>query len=278
MFNGASNFNGDLSAWDVSSVTVMNGLFLGASNFNGDISTWDVYSVTNMGSMFNGASNFNRDVSAWDVSSVTNMNNMFLDASNFNGEISAWDVSSATSMNSVFLNASNFNGDVSAWDVSSVTNMGRMFEGTNMSLENYDALLNGWAALPSLQSNVVFWGRAQGWCEGETGIDILMGPPNNWQFSSGDNRDVTCTLSTNNFDLDSNIRIFTDSQGDFRIVGLEKGLVKVCIYNLLAEQIFETTFEGKEFNDIKFPNMKTGIYIIQLKTETGRLNKKLIIQ
>merc|ERR1712178_1684 len=71
MFVGASNFNGDLSSWDVSQVTTMTSMFNGASSFNGDLSSWDVSSVTKMDRMFDGASSFNGDLSSWDVSKVT---------------------------------------------------------------------------------------------------------------------------------------------------------------------------------------------------------------
>jgi surface protein len=73
----SSEFNGDLSSWDVSSVTNMSWMFSGAYNFNSSISTWDVSSVTDMRWMFYEAYNFNSDISSWDVSSVTNMFQMF---------------------------------------------------------------------------------------------------------------------------------------------------------------------------------------------------------
>ena len=119
-----SPFNGDISNWDVSNVTNMNGMFLYASSFNGDISRWDVSSVTNMESMFHGSS-FTGDISRWDVSSVTNMESMFL-RSKFNGDISNWDVNSVTNMIAMF-NESNFNQPIGYWDVSNVTNMNNMF-------------------------------------------------------------------------------------------------------------------------------------------------------
>ena len=54
--------------------------------FNGDISSWDVSSVTNMD--VSNASSFNGDISSWDVSNVTDMSQMFYEASAFNGDIS----------------------------------------------------------------------------------------------------------------------------------------------------------------------------------------------
>merc|ERR1719162_2413191 len=70
----------------------MNGMFYEASEFNGDVSDWDVSSVTDMNSMFDEATEFNGDVSDWDVSSVTDMKWMFYKATKFNGDVSDWDV------------------------------------------------------------------------------------------------------------------------------------------------------------------------------------------
>ena len=92
MFKDASSFNGNISAWNVSSVTDMFGMFWGASSFNGSLSTWDVSSVTDMKRMFSDAASFNADLSDWDVSSVTDMARMFHNADSFNADLSDWDV------------------------------------------------------------------------------------------------------------------------------------------------------------------------------------------
>ena len=63
-----SNFNGDISRWNVSNVKCMDNMFVG-SEFNGDISNWDVSNVTSMYGMFY-KSEFNGDISNWDVSNV----------------------------------------------------------------------------------------------------------------------------------------------------------------------------------------------------------------
>lgn len=45
MFNGASEFNGDISNWDVSNVSQMSFMFGAASSFNQDLSNWIVSNV-----------------------------------------------------------------------------------------------------------------------------------------------------------------------------------------------------------------------------------------
>jgi surface protein len=78
-----SDFNGDISGWDVSQVTNMDNMFRNAKAFDQDVSSWDVGQVLTMNNMFNGASAFNQDISAWNVSSLTNADGFLLDATSF---------------------------------------------------------------------------------------------------------------------------------------------------------------------------------------------------
>ena len=49
---GGTDFNGDISAWDVSNVTNMDGMFLDCKVFNQDISDWDISNVKNIKKIF----------------------------------------------------------------------------------------------------------------------------------------------------------------------------------------------------------------------------------
>ncbi|MDG0967809.1 MAG: BspA family leucine-rich repeat surface protein, partial [Flavobacteriaceae bacterium] len=110
----------ELTTVCTSKITDMSKIFR-FSQFNGDISSWDVSNVTDMSWMFgvwgSSINPFDGDISHWDVSSVKIMKRMFL-SSQFNGDISNWDVSSVTDMEGIFMD-SQFNGDISNWDVSS---------------------------------------------------------------------------------------------------------------------------------------------------------------
>ncbi len=146
MFCRATVFNQDLSDWNVVNVTDMKGMFDLASAFNQDISGWDVANVTDMSSMFYCASAFDQGISSWDVANVTDMSSMFYCASAFNQDISSWDVTNVTDMNSMFYKAVMFDQNISFWNISNICDMWDMFCDVRLSVENYDAILNGWAA------------------------------------------------------------------------------------------------------------------------------------
>merc|ERR1719343_698335 len=71
-----SDFDRDISYWDVSSVGDMERMFY-YSSFNQSIGVWDVSSVTTMTSMFAYATDFDQPLDNWDVGKVETMRDMF---------------------------------------------------------------------------------------------------------------------------------------------------------------------------------------------------------
>ncbi len=66
----------DLSAWDVSGVTNMSGMF-NISGFDGNIRTWDVSNVTDMSYMFQFNPVFNQDLTNWCVRNIDSVPDSF---------------------------------------------------------------------------------------------------------------------------------------------------------------------------------------------------------
>ena len=128
---------GGVALWDVSQIIDMSYLFSrhDTKNFNKDISGWDVSNVTNMDGMFE-SSKFNQPIGDWDVSGVTSMTSMF-EYSNFNQPLEQWGarLGNVKDMNKMFY-GSNFNQDISNWDVSGVWTMTSMFTGTPIELNS----------------------------------------------------------------------------------------------------------------------------------------------
>ena len=134
-------FNGDLNNWDVSNVTTMENMFMGACGANPSISKWDVSNVKDMYQMFAWNQKFDDDISNWNVGNVRNMALMFYE-SGFNGDLSKWDVSKVQDMHGMFSSSSfkGNNGSLNNWNVSNVTNMRGMFRSTffNSDISNWD--------------------------------------------------------------------------------------------------------------------------------------------
>ena len=121
----------DLSNFDTSKVTNMDGMFYSMSNLTTlNLSNFDTSKVTNMHYMFNGMSNLTTlDLSNFDTSKVTDMSYMFRGMSNLTSlDLSNFDTSKVTNMQGMFCDMSNLASlDLSNFDTSKVTDMSYMF-------------------------------------------------------------------------------------------------------------------------------------------------------
>ena len=139
LFQHKTNFNQDISSWDVSNVNSMAFMFASARKFNQDISNWDVGNINQMESMFEGASSFNCDISNWAINKYSNLRKMFANASSFNQPIGKWDISNCD-ISFMFYNAKSFNQDLNHWNVKKTPSMISLFEGA----ESFNQNLNLW--------------------------------------------------------------------------------------------------------------------------------------
>ncbi len=167
-------------------VTSLFNFYGDCSSFDGDITNWDVSGVSLMNAMFNRASVFNQDISSWDTSSVGSMSGMFNDATAFNKDISSWDTSSVQTMTLMFNDATAFNQDIGSWDISSVNSCLFMLTDSGLSTANYDALLIGWAAqAPNIQSNVTLSTGPQRTNASLAAYNTLTSATYSWNISDG---------------------------------------------------------------------------------------------
>ncbi len=197
-FAGCSNLT--YTATDLpnlSGLTDMSFMFALASAFDGDIGDWDVSNVTNMFQMFRDAHAFNQDIGDWNVSNVNNMQSMFNNAHAFNQDINSWDVSMVTDMFGMFSGARAFNRDISRWNVSMVTNFTGFLERSELSSENYDALLIGWNKL-TLKSGKAFHGGSSLYTSTGAAARDAIEAGDGWTFNDGGEVDMTVSFAENN--------------------------------------------------------------------------------
>lgn len=131
----------NISLWDVSNVTNMNGAFGEADSFNQPLNSWNVSNVEIMHYMFAGNDAFNQPLDKWDVSKVKTIDRMF-EHSAFNQPLSAWKTDSLENASSPF-DGSAFDQDISNWNVSKV------YEGSfTLKTPAYEP--TGWLPNPNL--------------------------------------------------------------------------------------------------------------------------------
>ena len=89
---------------------------------------------------------------------------------------------------------------------------------------------------------------------------------------------TSASLSTGSVLNNNPVSIFTTSRDNLRIVGIQSNIANVQLFNILGKQVFNTSFKGSGSNDITLPIPSNGVYIVQVKNETGTINKKVVIE
>lgn len=84
-------------------------------------------------------------------------------------------------------------------------------------------------------------------------------------------------LSTD-IEILNTISIFKTDNNNLIIDGLSDGKADVSLYNLLGKKVMHTSFEANGVKEIFLPNLATGVYVVKLTTEAGKLNKKIILE
>ena len=179
MFSGATNFNTDISWWNVENVRDMSALFAGAKKFNQPLKNRDTNKVYVMNYMFDWATAFNQPLTNWDTSNVVSMYRMFYKATSFNSDVSGWDLRKVKKLEAMFAWASSFNQPLTNWQTSdklrwvndmfgwasafnqdvsclnmeNVANFARMFS----SASSFNQPLNGWNTRNVTDMSAMFW-------------------------------------------------------------------------------------------------------------------------
>ena len=201
MFSPVALTSLNLSKWDVSNATKLDGMFDSCELLLSlDISNWDTNKCTNMNKMFNNCGKLSSilGIENLDVSNVTNLQYMFAGCTSLTSlDLSAWNTSKVTLMDNLFYKCENLTSvNVSTWNTSKVTYMTSMFHNCKklitLDVSNWDTgnvgrmdnLFNSCNNLQSLDvsrwntSNVTNLGSTFGWCWKLTELDV-----SNWDTS-----------------------------------------------------------------------------------------------
>ena len=74
------------------------------------------------------------------------------------------------------------------------------------------------------------------------------------------------------------VSIFKSNASTLKIEGLQQGKASVSLFNIQGKQILSSSFEANGVKEISLPKLTAGVYFVQLTTEDGKLNKKIILE
>jgi len=83
-------------------------------------------------------------------------------------------------------------------------------------------------------------------------------------------------LSDNQVSLTNVSMYVVDS--NLTITGVHTANASIRVYDLVGKEVVNTSFEGTGINKIELPILTTGVYVVQLETQTEAVNKKIIIK
>ena len=132
-----TNFNGDISKWDVHNVRTLSYTFEICENFTGEtITDWYFENLTILRGTFYKCKKFNGDLGRWNVSKVDMFGHCFAECEEFNKDISSWNTSNGVYFEYMFANCKKFNQNISKWDMSKATNVEYMLNGCEKFYQN----------------------------------------------------------------------------------------------------------------------------------------------
>jgi len=89
---------------------------------------------------------------------------------------------------------------------------------------------------------------------------------------------TSSTMSSNDLATNNNLSIYSYNRETLRVVGIQKGVANISIYNLLGQEVLSSSFQGNGVNDISLPSIINGIYIVKITSENRTTNRKIILE
>jgi hypothetical protein len=75
-----------------------------------------------------------------------------------------------------------------------------------------------------------------------------------------------------------NVSMYKTANNTLRIKGLQSENAVVKVFNMLGKQMMTKAFKTNGIKEILLPRLTSGIYLVQLQSDKGRLNKKIILE
>ncbi|QXP72501.1 T9SS type A sorting domain-containing protein [Tenacibaculum sp. AHE15PA] len=75
-----------------------------------------------------------------------------------------------------------------------------------------------------------------------------------------------------------NVSIYRSTNNTLTVAGLQTDNASLNIYSILGKKIISTQFKSTGVHIIKLPETSKGVYIVELKSDLGKISKKIILE
>ncbi|WP_275315182.1 T9SS type A sorting domain-containing protein [Tenacibaculum bernardetii] len=75
-----------------------------------------------------------------------------------------------------------------------------------------------------------------------------------------------------------NVSIYRSTNNTLIVAGLQTDNASLNIYSILGKKIISTQFKSTGVHIIKLPEISKGVYIVELKSDLGKISKKIILE
>jgi hypothetical protein len=152
--------------------------------------------------------------------------------------------------------------------VSSVSRMRNIFDDSNLSTENYDAILNTWSTL-NLQPSVELGAEGVNYCSGEQARQMII-DDFGWNIIDA-GLAADCVLGIDDINS-SSVVIYPNPTKSILYIQGNQNPLNISIYNLLGKEIISKN----ETNKIDTHSLSKGVYFINIIDGNNSSTKKFI--
>ena len=75
-----------------------------------------------------------------------------------------------------------------------------------------------------------------------------------------------------------NISVFKTDNSNLRVTGLPEGNTKLTIFNMLGKKVKQVSFNSTGVKNISLPKLASGVYLVNIKANNSKVNKKIILE
>ena len=86
------------------------------------------------------------------------------------------------------------------------------------------------------------------------------------------------TLAVDDLVTSSKVKIYNTDFNTIKVIGLNDDEASFKLISVLGKEVLSTKLINKEVQEVVLPKLNAGIYIVQIKSQSEEISKKIILE